>query len=79
METKYRRHLEALAAAANCSLREAALQVCYEHYTERGYPLEVVKQFTELKTDAELFRVFDHIQECEAAPKCKNIPPFWIF
>ena len=48
MEIKYRCHLEALAAAANCSLREAALQVCYEYYTGRGYPLEVVKQFSEL-------------------------------
>lgn len=79
MEIKNRCYLEALAAAANCSLREAALQVCYEYYTERGYPLEVVKQFSELKTDAELFRVFDHIQECKVAPKHKNIPPFWIF
>ena len=79
MEIKHHCHLEALAAVANCSLREAALQVCYEYYTGRGYPLEVVKQFSELKTDVELFRVFDHIQECKAAPKLKNIPPFWIF
>ena len=79
MEIKNRCYVEALAAAANCSLREAALQVCYEYYTERGYPLGVVKQFSELKTDAELFREFDHIQECKVAPKHKNIPPFWIF
>ena len=79
MNITHRCELEALAAAANCSLREAALQVCYEYYTERGYPLEVVKQFSELKTDTELFRVFDHIQECKATPKLKNIPPFWIF
>lgn len=79
MEIKHRYELEALAAAANCSLREAALQACYKHYTDRGYTLDVVKQFSDLKTNADLFRVFDHIQECEAAPKYKNIPPFWIF
>ena len=79
MDIKYRCILETLAAAGNCSLREAALQENYSFYTERGYTLERVKEFSDCLTDEALFRVFDHIQEYKAAPKYNNIPPFWIF
>ena len=79
MNMKYCCELEALAAAGNCSLREAALQENYSFYTERGYTLEQVKEFSDCLTDEALFRVFDHIQEYKAAPKYNNIPPFWIF
>ena len=79
MNIKYCCELEALAAAGNCSLREAALQENYSFYTERGYTLERVKEFSDCLTDEALFRVFDHIQEYKAAPKYNNIPPFWIF
>ena len=79
MNIKYCCELEALAAAGNCSLREAALQENYSFYTERGYTLERVMEFSDCLTDEALFRVFDHIQEYKAAPKYNNIPPFWIF
>ena len=79
MNIKYCCELEALAAAGNCSLREAALQENYSFYTERGYTLEQVKEFSDCLTDEELFWVFDHIQEYKAAPKYNNTPPFWIF
>ena len=71
--------LEGVEEALNSPSREEALRVCYSYYTERGYPLDVVKQFTEWKTDEELFRVFHYVKKCESAPKRKNIPPFWIF
>ena len=79
MNMKYCCELEALAAAGNCSLREAALQENYSFYTERGYTLEQVKEFTDCLTDEALFWVFDYIQEYKAAPKYNNTPPFWIF
>ena len=79
MEIKHRVQLKELAAAGNYSLRKAALQENYSFYTERGYTLEQVKEFSDCLTDEALFRVFDHIQEYKAAPKYNNTPPFWIF
>lgn len=76
MNVKYITILEALADSHKCSLREAALKVCYDFYVKKGNPLDKVKEFSDWNTDEEIFRIFDYIQECEATPKNEQMPPF---